>query len=513
MNRKKKQQQQIKRDAELFTTVCLSGWLRDLHDFQRPWGIQPSDPPITDRQELLERFYSVYNPNYIFRCKKILNQWKGEEKELWNLLRMRYGRDPDHLYPFEDGPRIKATLNHEENEIVDNLIEELGYYFPDNDNDDTHDYYEEGTQQTQNSSYQITIAHGNDNTITSLLSPAQSYISTQSSFMSTQSSSSSMLPPPSPKNAVINAAFSAPPQTNAITQQQNFSSANATTQSNTPQPDHIVTTWDYQAEYGGELYTVKWESKLMLELCDSVTDMAVEALGNTAKEVLKFTSLATLLSAVAIPLALANASNFIDSTWVLAIERAEEAGIELANSLLESQAGHRPVTLIGFSVGARVIYACLKELAKHQEKWEDQQEEERQKRRENQRQNGHHKPDKKEQFKYMREPASIVEDVIVMGTPNHVSIPSWAAARRIVAGRIVNCYSRRDYVLSLMFRFKRARVMKPICGTTPIDCPGIENVDVSDLIATHSNYCLKVGEILRLVCHGQPQPPPQVFKK
>jgi len=39
--------------AELFTTVCISGWLRDYRDFQRPWGITPNNPPITDKAEKL----------------------------------------------------------------------------------------------------------------------------------------------------------------------------------------------------------------------------------------------------------------------------------------------------------------------------------------------------------------------------------------------------------------------------------------------------------------------------
>ena len=48
-----------------------------------------------------------------------------------------------------------------------------------------------------------------------------------------------------------------------------------------------------------------------------------------------------------------------------------------------------------------------------------------------------------DKLKYIREPASIVEDAILMGTPNHVSLKSWEACRRVVAGRIINCYSRK----------------------------------------------------------------------
>lgn len=64
-------------EAELFSTVCISGWLRDARDFQRPWGVSPSHPRIIDKQELLERFYFIHNPANIFRVGEILKHWKG----------------------------------------------------------------------------------------------------------------------------------------------------------------------------------------------------------------------------------------------------------------------------------------------------------------------------------------------------------------------------------------------------------------------------------------------------
>ncbi len=40
------------------------------------------------------------------------------------------------------------------------------------------------------------------------------------------------------------------------------------------------------------------------------------------------------------------------------------AGIELANALLAHAHGHRPVNLVGYGLGARVIFFCMKELTK-----------------------------------------------------------------------------------------------------------------------------------------------------
>ena len=49
----------------------------------------------------------------------------------------------------------------------------------------------------------------------------------------------------------------------------------------------------------------------------------------------------------------------------MAVDRADKAGVLLATALLERQHGHRPVTLIGWSCGARLVFACLEELSKH----------------------------------------------------------------------------------------------------------------------------------------------------
>ena len=93
-----------------------------------------------------------------------------------------------------------------------------------------------------------------------------------------------------------------------------------------------------------------------------------------------------------------------------------------------------------------------------------------------------------------------------MGTPNHVSLKSWEACRRVVAGRLINCYSRKDLILSLMFQMKRFQgILRPVCGTSPVAINGVENYDVTDLVSAHTDYCLVSGEILRRVRHGQPQ--------
>jgi hypothetical protein len=61
----------------------------------------------------------------------------------------------------------------------------------------------------------------------------------------------------------------------------------------------------------------------------------------------------------AIAYALVNAANMIDGTWTLAVEQQTERGRACSEFAFFSQAGNRPVTLIGF--WGSHVYSCLKE--------------------------------------------------------------------------------------------------------------------------------------------------------
>lgn len=456
--------------SELFSTVCLSGWLRDMRDFQRPWGVIPRQPCM-DRAEKLFRFYTIYNPENVNRTDEILRTWKGKEKMLWKVLRKKYGRDPDHIYPLRDGPSYSEILTHEEDEVINNLLSYLGFHIP------------LKTSMCRGKNEGFMPSSHEDNLSSSSSSYPREFMNKTSgnfsiSFATTMCSYHSDSAP-----LHNNSSFLSSKDEECSAEVSHFQLSQIN------KKEKIMKVWDYRAEYGGELYTVRWESALLMDLCDSVTDMAVDLAGVAAKEILKQTVLATLITAIALPYALVNAANMIDGVWTLAIERADIAGVELAKSLLYSHAGNRPVALVGFSMGARAIYSCLKELAHHQDKWENLQ--------------------NRSENIYVREPASIVEDAILMGTPNHISIPSWKACRQVVAGRLINCYSQKDLILSVMFQFKRLAggLLRPVTGSSPVNVMGVENFDVGHLINTHSDYCLYAGSILRYVRHGQPHRP------
>ena len=246
------QQQDDTPDAELFSSICVSGWLRDDYDFQRPWGVTPSRPPITDRLELLERFYSVYKPDHIYKSSQILASWKGEEEQLWALLRQTYGRDPDHLFPLDSGPRLSGALTHEQQEVIGQLFTTLGCTI------DTKERRHSTTFE------RMRLGRKKDNVLVSdgITSRRDTGRSLFDSLHGPHFDDVAALEASSGvSSAELESASSSADlvQTNEQDKSQEYE-----------KPKHLATVWDYQATYGGELYTVRWETRLLEELCDSV---------------------------------------------------------------------------------------------------------------------------------------------------------------------------------------------------------------------------------------------------
>lgn len=141
----------------------------------------------------------------------------------------------------------------------------------------------------------------------------------------------------------------------------------------------------------------------------------------------------------------------IDNPWSNALDRAKAAGGVLADVLIQRHLGVRPITLIGFSLGSRVIFYALLELAR-------------------------------------RKAFGIVQDVIIMGTTVTAPIRTWIEARSVVAGRFVNAYAKNDWLLNYLFRATSGG-LNTIAGLRPLEgVPGLENVDVTDKISGHMSY-------------------------
>jgi pimeloyl-ACP methyl ester carboxylesterase len=141
----------------------------------------------------------------------------------------------------------------------------------------------------------------------------------------------------------------------------------------------------------------------------------------------------------------------IDNPWNNALDRAKAAGSVLADILVRRHLGVRPVTLIGFSLGARVIFYALIELAR-------------------------------------QKAFGVVQDVILLGATLTAPQKTWFQVRSVVSGRFVNGFSRSDWVLNYLFRATSGGV-GTVAGLGPVEnVPGLENVDVTDKVAGHTSY-------------------------
>ncbi|XP_050228868.1 uncharacterized protein LOC126678044 isoform X2 [Mercurialis annua] len=208
-----------------------------------------------------------------------------------------------------------------------------------------------------------------------------------------------------------------------------------------------------------ERYVLQWESKNLIAVSTAIQDWLTSSIAlGLMKQGAMMTVLSTLLAALAWPATLLVATDFIDSKWSVAIDRSDKAGKLLAEVLLKGLHGNRPVTLVGYSLGARVIFKCLETLAETEHN------------------------------------AEVVERVVLLGAPIPIKTEKWEAARKMVAGRFVNAYSTNDWILGVAFR--ASLLTQGLAGIQPIDVPGIENIDVTDTIEGHSSYLWATQKIL-----------------
>ena len=224
--------------------------------------------------------------------------------------------------------------------------------------------------------------------------------------------------------------------------------------------DEVVAPWKV---IGVEMesFALRWELEALMNLGNSLSTMVQSAAWSFAKkEVIKHTVFAAL-SAGLWPLALVKVSRIIENPWSVASYRAQKAGEVLADALVNKAQGERPVTLIGYSLGAKVIYTCLQRLAE-------------------------------------RKAFGLVESVVLMGAPTPSTSADWRMVRSVVAGRVVNVYSTKDYILGFLYR--STSIQYGIAGLQAIDnVKGVENVDVSDMVEGHKAYRFLTGPILRKI--------------
>ncbi|KAI1136055.1 DUF726-domain-containing protein [Hypoxylon sp. FL0543] len=208
-----------------------------------------------------------------------------------------------------------------------------------------------------------------------------------------------------------------------------------------------------------EVFALRYEMKSLMALGDQLKRLVASAAWSAVRaEILKRTVLATLTGALW-PIFLLNSATNIDNPFSLARNRSEKAGKILADALINRVQGERPVTLVGYSLGARVIYSCLRVLAE-------------------------------------RKAFGLVDTVVLIGAPVPSNTGHWQMMRTVVSGKLFNVYSENDFILGFLYRATSMQL--GIAGLQAIggDIEGVENLDLSNEVTGHLRYPELTAKIL-----------------
>jgi len=291
-----------------------------------------------------------------------------------------------------------------------------------------------------------------------------------------------------------------------------------------------------------EVYTLRWESSHLLRLGQGLQVVTKQdVVTSVASQGLQRTALNGLMMGLMWPVTLLQAGDLVDHPWLVVLNRCDKAAIELANALESRVAGRRPITLIAYSMGARVVFLALEELARRKdvrrrarEQKEREQAMKKQKSTTSKRQESSSSrsqadttavdPAKKKESvfdrmfsskKSKKEPSQsqtssssspapspssspvpspvdspsssssssssspdsdvdlsaddgdgVVLDVFLFGTPAPTDIDRWRRVRSMVAGRLVNVYTTRDWVLRFIYPLSNLTIN--VAGLMPI---------------------------------------------
>jgi hypothetical protein len=221
--------------------------------------------------------------------------------------------------------------------------------------------------------------------------------------------------------------------------------------------DEVVQPWKVVGPQL-EAFALRWELKALLNLGNSLTTMIKSAAwGAAKKEIIKRTVFGALMAGLW-PLGLLKVSRVLDNPFSVANTRAHKAGQVLADAIINKAQGERPLTLVGYSLGAKVIFSCLQTLAE-------------------------------------RKAFGLVESAVLIGTPAPSTAAEWRLVRSVVSGRVVNVFSTNDYILGFLYRSHS--IQYGVAGLQAIQgVKGVENVDVSDFVSGHTQYRFLTGRIL-----------------
>eukprot|EP00466_Bigelowiella_natans_P020559 jgi/Bigna1/87813/estExt_fgenesh1_pg.C_240165 len=303
---------------------------------------------------------------------------------------------------------------------------------------------------------------------------------------------------------------------------------------------------------GKEVYALKWESHIQAEFGNALSSMMKNKISEYAiSKGIAMSALHAVAVAMATPLLVMELTDVIDNSYSVALNRADKAALLLADALRTRVQGSRPITIIAYSLGARIVFKALEILAEEmsikgdgggeenddaESKQVDQDHdgpqtapppppsrqdgaghehgEERKENRgsghkergEGQQGNGGNKPPRF--YDHGKEnPRSMVMDVVLMGAAVSADTNRWRKVRQVVAGRLVNVYSPLDWLLRVLVR--SSEMSYSLAGIQPSYCAclllqiqnvgGVENIDVSAVVVDHFAYDKEIMSILEII--------------
>ncbi|EHK49042.1 hypothetical protein TRIATDRAFT_163579, partial [Trichoderma atroviride IMI 206040] len=223
--------------------------------------------------------------------------------------------------------------------------------------------------------------------------------------------------------------------------------------------EDITKTWQSLGRYT-ETFVTRWETAALTSLGGSLDTVIKSSSWSSAQAEIKARTIFSSLVDATWPISLLKVSKILDNPWNVAIVRAEKAGAVFADAILRQKFhGDRPVSLIGYGLGARAIYTCLMVLAERR------------------------------QF-------GVIDSVVMMGSPAPSESRVWLTLKSVVCGRLVNVYSEHDYMLGFLYR--TANIQFGVAGLQEIQgADGVENYRMKSLPRGHLTYQSQVSQILK----------------
>ena len=486
-------------------------------DFFAPWGAQP---PHLFHTQLLDRYYAVFAPEKRKLVPKLVEHYEGQEEQFFDGLEMMYGVHPKRLCPpegkrdyfqGEDSEIYRSLLEHGEKRLASILAsnaDSTSWEVSDaslmmlinqdrpwqtaidllDDHSNSPDPSAEQHEKTKEEMEEI-VAELND----------KFEQTNNQEFTSSKDDETALL------EEIANVSLR-----RDISKEKRSLSFDSDAGLFRNKKDPEVFWWRESVARYGDQYTLVWEPTTLLKVGTCVENLIKEGAKKGALSALQFTALSAVVAAVILPVVITSFVSMLDDYWTMAVEAADEAGELLAEALMSDTHGNRPVVLIGYSVGGRVVASCLSTLAKIAtgQDGDTNGEDETiantnglaQKIEKSTKLSNHER-------KRRLRAATIVRDAVIIGAPLDTNAKKWARRRSVVLGRLLNVYNSDDWVLALIYRYKSWSVV-PLAGLQKVDAipspmySPVENFNVKSIVPSHGEYHVKVQEILEHIGIG-----------